>query len=69
MSYLALEKKINSLTLEQQQSVFDYINFLLSNNTTQNERKITHRTPGGLSGKFYMAEDFDKTPDCFKECI
>ena len=32
MPYEVLEKKIECLTLEQQQSVFDYINFLLSKN-------------------------------------
>ena len=28
--------------------------------------KTTKRSPGGLTGKFWMAEDFDETPDCFK---
>ncbi|MEE3496329.1 MAG: DUF2281 domain-containing protein [Butyrivibrio sp.] len=25
--------------------------------------------PGGLSGTFVMADDFDETPDCFKEYV
>ncbi|UTC83612.1 DUF2281 domain-containing protein [Treponema denticola] len=66
MPYIALEKKINNLTLEQQQSVYDYVNFLLYQNTAQ---KNIRRKPGGLEGKFYMAEDFDKTPECFKDYV
>ncbi len=68
MSGIALEKKMNGLTIEQQQSVFDYINFLLSQNKGE-EKQVIYRTPGGLTGTFYMAEDFDKTPDCFKDYL
>lgn len=33
MPYDVLEKKIECLTAEQQQSVFDYVEFLFSKNT------------------------------------
>jgi hypothetical protein len=69
MPYIALEKKINNLTLEQQQSVYDYVNFLLYQNTAAKNQKNIRRKPGGLEGKFYMAEDFDKTPECFKDYV
>ena len=69
MPYIALEKKINNLTLEQQQSVYDYVNFLLYQNTSSKNQKNIRRNPGGLEGKFYMAEDFDKTPECFKDYV
>ncbi len=69
MPYAAFEKKINLLSQAQQQSVFDYINFLLfQNNVSSTKKKSKNkRSPGGLTGKFWMAEDFDETPDCFKE--
>ena len=38
MPYEVLEKKIECLTLEQQQSVFDYINFLLSKNQSSQNK-------------------------------
>jgi hypothetical protein len=66
MPYEVLEQKISSLTLEQQQSVFDFINFLLyKNQSSKNKKQI--RQPGGLEGNLYMAPDFDETPDCFKD--
>ena len=68
MPYAALEEKIESLTETQQQSVFDYIDFLLSKRTA-NETSRKKRQPGGLMGKFRMAPDFDETPDCFKEYV
>ncbi|MBO4320035.1 MAG: DUF2281 domain-containing protein [Treponema sp.] len=27
------------------------------------------RQPGGLTGKFWMADDFDETPECFKDYL
>ena len=27
------------------------------------------RTPGGMPGKLWMADDFDETPDCFAEYV
>ena len=53
MPYSALEKKLNSLSVEQQQSVFDYINFLIYQNRTKKE-KTMYRTPGGLTGILYV---------------
>ena len=66
MLYDVLEKKIECLTVEQQQSVFDYVDFLLSKNTGV-QKKEHKRRPGGLTGEFFMAPDFDETPECFKE--
>ena len=66
MPYDVLEKKIECLTSEQQQSVFDYVEFLFSKRTAA-QKKVQKRSPGGLTGKFFMAPDFDATPDCFKE--
>ena len=69
MPYAVFEKKINLLSQAQQQSVFDYINFLLFQNNASKAKKKSEnkRSPGGLTGKFWMADDFDETPDCFAE--
>lgn len=32
-----------------------------------NKQLQNHRKPGGMKGEFYMADDFDETPECFKE--
>lgn len=68
MPYEILEKKIECLTTTQQQSVVDFVNFLLSQNEkTKNVGQ--KRQPGGLVGNFYMSPDFDETLECFKEYI
>ena len=62
-----LEKKLEKLSESQKQSVFDYINFLIFQNSSNNTSQIQNqRTPGGLDGVI-LTEDFDETPDCFKE--
>jgi len=33
------------------------------------KRKLSIEPPGGLKGSFYMADDFDKTPECFDRLI
>lgn len=48
------------------------LNFAKSLNTIQSESKqITvdkpRRKPGILKGQIRMADDFDETPECFKE--
>lgn len=49
------------------QKVVEYIHFLkyeLNNSVTKTKK----RTLGRLEGKMtFMADDFDATPDCFKE--
>lgn len=30
-------------------------------------KKKPKSTPGGAKGHFWMADDFDETPDCFKD--
>ena len=46
MPYDVLEQKISSLTQEQQQSVFDFINFLLyKNQSSKNKKQIRRVRP------------------------
>lgn len=62
------QKKYDSLTDEQKNIVVSLVESLASMNKKILEKgKKQYRTPGGISGKFYMSEDFDETPECFKE--
>jgi len=64
MQYAVLEKKIEGLTAAQKQEVLDFVNNLLSENDGKADKK-SKRQPGGLTGAFNMASDFDATPECF----
>lgn len=71
MAIDTLTKEAEGLPEEGLQKVIEYIQFL-KYNMKSSERssvgtKAIKRTPGGLTGTFVMAEDFDDTPDCFKE--
>ena len=64
-----LKEKLDNLSESQQQSVFDYINFLLYQNSLSN--KYTNnikRQPGGLED-LEIADDFDEPLECFKGYI
>ena len=68
MPYDVLERELGCLTLEQQQEVFDFIHFLLEKNKKEGAAGF-RRQPGGLTGKFYMAPDFNATPPGFEEYV
>ena len=66
-----LTKEAEGLPEEGLQKVIEYIQFLkykmkLIDNSSATTKTIK-RTPGGLTGTFVMADDFDETPECFKE--
>lgn len=75
MAYELLEKELKDLPESNIADVIEYIQFLKfkllrdQNNTDSAivERKHPERKLGILQGKFVMADDFDETPDCFKE--
>lgn len=75
MSHELLEKELKDLPEANIADVIDYIKFLKSKllNTENNlspataNRKHAQRKLGVLQGDFFMADDFDETPDCFKE--
>lgn len=60
-------KKYESLTQEQKNIIGTLIDSLFSMNGTMKKKSPPHRKPGGMKGEFYMADDFDETPDCFKD--
>lgn len=75
MAYELLEKELKDLPESNIADVIEYIQFLKfkllkdENNTDLAivKRKHPERKLGILQGKFVMADDFDETPDCFKE--
>lgn len=75
MAYELLEKELRDLPESNIADVIEYIRFLKFKrlNAKHNpdsapaERKHPKRQLGVLHGNFMMADDFDETPDSFKE--
>ena len=63
-----LIKEVESLSQEHKKEVYDFILFLKSKN--DNNGKNTKRVLGIWNNEqFFMADDFDETPECFKEYV
>lgn len=61
--------KLKRFSQEKKEIVYNLIDSLFSlNDTCQNENNSL-RKAGGLSGNFYIADDFDETPNCFGDYI
>ena len=68
MTMAQVESQINLFSLEEQLHLLSYIaNTVSVSAKSLAQKKMPKRQAGGLTGKFYMADDFDETPDCFKE--
>lgn len=75
MLYELLEKELKDLPEANIADVIEYIQFLKfkplnpknSLSPATAERKHAQRKLGILQGELFMADDFDETPDCFKE--
>ena len=75
MAYELLEKELRDLPESNIVDVIEYIQFLkfkllreeYNTGCTIAERKHPERKLGILRGRFIMSDDFDETPDCFKE--
>lgn len=71
MTYDLLEKELKDLPEANIADVIEYIQFLkfkqLRDESAIVVRKHPERRLGIFEGKFVMSEDFDETPDCFKE--
>lgn len=69
MAVDVLVNEVRDLPEDSIQKVIEYIHFLkyeLNHQDTNSKQK--RRTLGRLEGKMlFMADDFDETPDCFKE--
>lgn len=75
MAYELLEKELKELPEASIADVIEYVQFLKfklsekkeASGVLNGKRKHSERKIGILQGKFAMADDFDETPDCFKE--
>ena len=54
---------------EKKQEVFNFVLFLKSNGATGGKRNLSvkRRLDAFKTDQFFMADDFDETPECFKE--
>lgn len=60
----------NTMSPSAKQELYDFALFLASKKTEENTSPLPKRQAGiGKDPDFYMAPDFDETPDCFKEYI
>ncbi len=65
-----LIKEADGLSEDKIAEVVSFIQFLKTkDNPSVTTEKRQFRTPGGLKGDCIMAEDFDDTPECFKEYV
>ena len=61
-----VKEAFETLTLEQQIEVVDFIMYLKTKKKEQ-KGKIKYPFDVFSGDSFFIAEDFDETPDCFKE--
>jgi len=72
MDNLTLEK-VKKLPPEKQQEVEDFIDYLLNKYEVRGQREIEfiaeqrRKNAGRLKGQIWMADDFNETPDDFKD--
>ncbi len=64
MAYSELIEAAKGLSEDDITEVVDFVNFLKQKNKKDNNRVVLDSLKGKLK---YMADDFDETPDCFKE--
>lgn len=56
-------KKFSTLNEKQKKIVFNIIESIEELNKTVSGSQGTYREAGGLSGKLWMSDDFDETPE------
>jgi len=64
MAYAELIEEVKGLSEDNMAEVLDFVKFLKYKNGDRKPERRSNLLAGGL---IYMAEDFDATPDCFKE--
>ena len=66
MTMTQIENQISQFSFEEQLHLLAFIANKVNISSEKTCTKTQKRTAGGLTGKFWMADDFDETPDCFK---
>lgn len=64
MAYLELIEEAKGLSEAKAAEVLDFIKFLKSKEDGKKSDIVFDELKGGL---LFMADDFDETPECFKE--
>ena len=65
-AYDFFNTELDKLAVPELTQILEKVKNLLSQKTNSSEPGFK-RQLGGLEDGFYMAPDFDETPDCFKE--
>ena len=66
MAYAELIEEARGLSESSVYEVIDFIKFLKAKEAKPTKERKSNLLAGGLK---YMADDFDETPDCFKEYV
>ena len=64
MAYAEIIEEAKGLSEYRAAEVLDFIKFLKAND---GERKLERKSNLLAGGLVFMADDFDKTPECFEE--
>lgn len=64
MAYAEIIEEAKTLSDNSASEVLDFIKFLKAKEGKNKTERKSNLLAGGL---LFMAEDFDETPDCFKE--
>ena len=67
IAFSTLTQQIKECSYDEKITLLSFIADLLKHNPKI--EKKPKRKLGGLKGKIFMTEDFDKTPECFKDYI
>lgn len=68
----AILEKVKKLPVQKQQEVEDFVEYLLSKyavEETESVAEIRRKNMGWAKGKIWMADDFNDTPEDFKDYL
>ena len=65
-AYDYFNTELDKLALPELTQIFEKVKSLISKRTNEKSSSFS-RALGGLEEGFYIAPDFDETPECFKE--
>ena len=66
MAYAEIIEEAKTLSEYSASEVLDFIKFLKAKESKKSNERKSNLLAGGL---IFMSEDFDETPDCFKEYL
>ncbi len=66
MAYSELVEEAKGLSESSLDEVLDFIKYLKTKDDSKKSNIVFDELKGGL---LYIADDFDETPDCFKEYL